>query len=163
MNRTFSRLAEQISPKLLAAPRKTSQSESGNLVTVPSQETFSARSRSTRIAVRSKEKTFIIDSQEIIAAEAKGNSVVLRLMSGSVAVRESLHRITEKLTACGFVRIHRSYVINAIAVMEILPLSTGEYLLKTKDGGRYTVSRTYKANLRSLADFSLGCSKVITK
>jgi len=41
-------------------------------------------------------------------------------------------------------------------VEEIWPLSTGEYCLRVKGGKEYTVTRTYKKNLQSLAEFWIG-------
>jgi DNA-binding LytR/AlgR family response regulator len=49
-------------------------------------------------------------------------------------------------------RIHRSVVVNISAVEEIQPLPTGEYRLRVKGGKGYLVTRTYKHNLRDLAD-----------
>jgi hypothetical protein len=41
-------------------------------------------------------------------------------------------------------------------VEEIRPYSTGEYGLRVKGGKEYTVTRTYKKNLKSLAEFWIG-------
>ena len=109
-----------------------------------------------RVAAKSRSKTLIFDTDEITAAEAKGNHVLLRLKSGTVTTRESLNEIAAKLSQCGFVRVHRSHLINANLVREVVPLPTGEYLLKLKDGKDYTVSRTYKQNIRFLAQVSIG-------
>jgi hypothetical protein len=41
-------------------------------------------------------------------------------------------------------------------VEEIKPYLTGEYGLRVKGGKEYTVTRTYKNNLKSLAEFWIG-------
>jgi two-component system LytT family response regulator len=71
-------------------------------------------------------------------------------------LRESLSVVSEKLEPYGFIRIHRSVLVNASFVEEIRPYSTGEYGLRVKGGKEYTVTRTYKRNLKSLAAFWLG-------
>jgi DNA-binding LytR/AlgR family response regulator len=60
--------------------------------------------------------------------------------------------VAEKLETHGFI-IHRSVLVNTSFVEEIRPLSTGEYCLRIEE---YTVTRTYKRNLKSLAQFWIG-------
>jgi DNA-binding LytR/AlgR family response regulator len=64
--------------------------------------------------------------------------------------------VAQKLEPHGFIRIHRSVLVNASFVEEIRPHPTGEYGLRVKGGKEYTVTRTYKRNLKSLAAFWLG-------
>jgi hypothetical protein len=70
----------------------------------------------------------------------------------------TLHGISvaQKLEPYGFIRIHRSILVNTSFVEEIHPWTTGEYLLRIKGGKELAVSRTYKKNLRSLAQFWVG-------
>jgi two-component system LytT family response regulator len=64
--------------------------------------------------------------------------------------------VAERLATHGFIRIHRSVLVNASFVEEITPLSTGEYCLRVVSGKDYTVTRTYKKNLKSLAELWIG-------
>jgi len=64
--------------------------------------------------------------------------------------------VAKKLEPYGFIRIHRSVLVNTLFVEEIRPYSTGEYGLLLKGGKEYTVTRTYKKNLKSLAEFWIG-------
>jgi DNA-binding LytR/AlgR family response regulator len=66
--------------------------------------------------------------------------------------------MAEKLKPYGFVRIARSVVVNTSAVEEIQPLPTGEYRLRVKGGKEYLATRTYKHNLRDLAQLWVGSS-----
>ena len=61
----------------------------------------------------------------------------------------------------GFLRIHRSVIVNSAAVQEIHPCDTGEYMLRTRGGKEYTVSRTYKSNLKNIAQFWVGTDALI--
>jgi DNA-binding LytR/AlgR family response regulator len=47
-------------------------------------------------------------------------------------------------------------LVNRSFVEEIHPWNTGEYVLRLKGGKELTVSRTYKRNLSSLANFWVG-------
>jgi len=47
-------------------------------------------------------------------------------------------------------------LLNASWVKEIQPYTTGDYLVRMRGGKEYTASRTYKKNLRSLAQIWIG-------
>jgi DNA-binding LytR/AlgR family response regulator len=64
--------------------------------------------------------------------------------------------VAEKLGPYGLVRIGLSVLVNAAFVEGIRPYSTGEYGLQIKGGKEYTVTSTYKKNLKLLAKFWLG-------
>jgi DNA-binding LytR/AlgR family response regulator len=111
---------------------------------------------STRIAIKAKGRILFIDAADVIAVEAKGKYVLLHRTSSSHMLRESIATLEEKLSPHGFVRIHRSVLVNAALVEEIQPWSTGEHLLRVKGGREYTVTRTYKRNLQLLANSWIG-------
>lgn len=113
---------------------------------------------SARIAIKAKKKILFINASDVLAVEAKGNYVLLRRASGSHMVRERLATIEEKLTRHGFLRIHRSVLINTAWVEDIQPLPTGEYGLRMKQGREYTVTRPHKKNLQLLAQSWIGTS-----
>ena len=78
-----------------------------------------------------------------------------------ICCTESLSSMAEKLKPYGFIRIHRSVVVNISAVEEIQPLPTGEYRLRVKGGERvFLVTRTYKDNLRDLAQLWVGSERL---
>lgn len=114
-----------------------------------------------RIAFRAKGKILFLDLAEIVAVQAEGNYVSLRHRPSPHLLRESLSTMAEKLKPYGFIRIHRSVVVNISAVEEIQPLPTGEYRLRIKDGKEYLVTRTYKDNLRGLAQLWVGAERLI--
>jgi two-component system LytT family response regulator len=109
-----------------------------------------------RIAIRAGKKILFIDTADIIAVEAEGHYVMLQHRSSGYLLRESISTMEEKLSLFGFVRIHRSSLVNAAFVEEIQPLSTGEYMLRVRGGKKYTVTRTYKKNLHLLAESWIG-------
>jgi len=109
-----------------------------------------------RIAFKVKGRILFINPGEVVAVQSEGNYVWLRLESVSHLLRESLNFVAQKLEPHGFIRIHRSVLVNASFVEEIRPYPSGEYGLRVKGGKEYTVTRTYKRNLKSLAAFWLG-------
>ncbi len=117
-----------------------------------------AKRPSPRIAIKAKGKILFINLGDVVAVRAEGNYVLLQRDSTSFLLRESISAVAEKLEPYGFIRIHRSALVNPVFVEEIQPYSTGEYGLRLKGGKEYTVTRTYKKNLKSLAEFWLGVS-----
>jgi len=117
-----------------------------------------ARQMCVRIAIKTKGRILLIDPANILTVEAKGNYVLLRHPLGSHMLRESISTLEEKLVPHGFVRIHRSVLVNSAFVVELQPWSTGEYILLVKGGARYKVTRTYKKNLQLLAESWIGTS-----
>jgi DNA-binding LytR/AlgR family response regulator len=115
-----------------------------------------AMEKSARIAIKAKKSILFIDTADVIAVEAKGKYVLLLHTASSHMLRESISTMEEKLTLHGFVRIHRSVLVNAALVEEMHPLSTGEYVLRLLGGRKFTVTRTYKQNLQVLAQFWIG-------
>ncbi len=116
---------------------------------------------SPRVAVKVKEKILFINLIDVVAVQAKGNYVLLQRDGSSYLLRESISAVAEKLEPQGFIRIHRSILVNTSFVQEIRPYSTGEYGLRVKGGKEYTVTRTYKKNLKSLAEFWIGCRRLL--
>src|SRR5271156_2654981 len=115
-----------------------------------------AMGNSARIAIKAKGRIFFIDAADVIAVEAKGNYVLLFHTSGSHMLRESISTMEQKLNLHGFVRIHRSVLVNAALVEEIHPRPTGEYGLLMRGGREFRVTRTYKQNLQVLAQLWIG-------
>jgi two-component system, LytTR family, response regulator len=120
-------------------------------------------SKSTKIAIKTKGRILFIDPADVAIVEAEGNYVLLQRHSGSYLLRESISTVAEKLKAYGFIRIHRSVLVNSSFVEEIQPWSTGEYVLRIKGGKEFTVSRTYKSNLKSLARLWVGTDPFVTE
>jgi DNA-binding LytR/AlgR family response regulator len=115
-----------------------------------------AKSQSLRVAIKARGKILFINLDDVIAVQAKGKCVWLQQNACSYLLRESISVVAERLETYGFIRIHRSVLVNTSFVEEIRPLSTGEYCLRVEGGKEYTVTRTYKKNLKSLAEFWMG-------
>ena len=134
--------------------------DAANLIRVLRQLEVIAKRQAPRIAFKAKGRILFLDLAEIVAVQAEGNYVSLRHRPNPYLLRESLSSMAEKLKPYGFIRIHRSVVVNISAVEEIQPLPTGEYRLRVKGGEEYLVTRTYKHNLRDLAQLWVGSERL---
>jgi len=130
--------------------------DAANLVRVLRQLEVIAKRQAPRIAFKAKGGILLLDLEDILAVQAEGNYVSLRHQRHPYLVHESLSSMAEKLKPYGFIRIHRSVVVNTSAVEEIQPLPSGEYRLRIRGGREYSVTRTYKHNLRDLAQLWVG-------
>jgi DNA-binding LytR/AlgR family response regulator len=134
--------------------------DGANLVRALQQLEVLAKRQAPRVAFKAEGRILFLDLAEIVAVQAEGNYVSLQHRPHSHLLRESLSSMAEKLKPYGFIRIHRSVVVNISAVEEIQPLSTGEYRLRVKGGKEYLVTRTYKDNLRDLAQLWVGSERL---
>src|ERR1700692_3632682 len=119
--------------------------------------------KSSRIAIKTKGSFLFVDPADVAVAEAQGNYVLLERLSGSYLLRESISTVARKLEPYGFIRIHRSVLVNTSFFEEIHPWTTGEYVVRIKGGKELTVSRTYKKNLKSLARFWVGTNGLLAE
>jgi DNA-binding LytR/AlgR family response regulator len=119
-----------------------------------------ARRQAPRIAFKAKGKIVFLNLAEIVAVQAEGNYVSLLHRPNLYLLRESLSSMAAMLKPYGFIRIHRSAIVNISAVEEIQPLPTGEYRLCLKGGKEYLVTRKYKHNLRDLAQLWVGSERL---
>jgi DNA-binding LytR/AlgR family response regulator len=110
----------------------------------------------SKIAVAVDGSALLIDLSDVIAIKAEGNYVSLVRLTGAHLVRGRISTLAAALAPYGFVQIHRCVLINSSWVDGIQPRPTGDYLLSTRGGKEYPVSRTYKQNIRSLAPLWIG-------
>ena len=130
--------------------------DAANLMRVLRQLEVIAKRQAPRIAFKANGRIILLDLADVLAVQAEGNYVSLLHRPNAYLVHESLSSMAQKLKPYGFIRIHRSVVVNISAVEEIQPLPTGEYRLRVKGGKEYLVTRTYKDNLRDLAQVWVG-------
>jgi len=108
------------------------------------------------IAIKAKGRILLINPGDVVAVQAEGNYVSLQRESDSYLLRESISMVAEKLKPYGFIRIHRSALVNTSFVVEIKPYSTGKCGVRVKGGKEYTVTSSYKKNLKALTEFRIG-------
>lgn len=105
-----------------------------------------------RIAIKSDGITRFLSVTQIDWIEAAGAYVTLHVGEKEFLHRRSLASLLLNLDPRFFVRVHRSVVVNIDSIVQLEPLSHGEFEATTKHGGRLRVSRTY----RSLLERRLG-------
>src|SRR5215469_15433169 len=147
---------ESINEALDRAARRARGERAAKLIdALPQLQTLSCPCR-PMIAIKAKGRILFINPGDVVAVQAEGNYVWLQRESDSYLLRESISRVAEKLKPYGFIRIHRSALVNTTFVVEIKPYSTGKCGLRVKGGKEYAVTSAYKKNLKPLTELRIG-------
>jgi two-component system, LytTR family, response regulator len=103
--------------------------------------------RLDRLVVKAGGTTRFIRVIDIDWIEAAGVYVTLHVAGKELLYRAALNDLAEKLDPRRFVRVHRSALINIESVVQLEPISHGEFEAVLKNGSRTRVSRTYRGQL----------------
>ena len=106
-----------------------------------------------QLVVRDGGRTFVIPHDDIVWIEAEDYCARIHTRSRTILVRDSLRALAEALEPNGFVRVHRSAIVNVACVRQIEPLTSGDQRVTLSDGTALKVSRTYRASVvKTIAD-----------
>ena len=103
-----------------------------------------------RIPVRTHGRVMIVNVADIDWVEADGDYVSVHVGAKSWLLRETIAAAEARLALSGFVRIHRSTLVNINRVRELLPLSKGEFTVVLLDDTELKLSRNYRFALERL-------------
>jgi two-component system LytT family response regulator len=106
-----------------------------------------------RLVVKSGGRVFFLRTQEIDWIEAAGNYVRLHVKGETYLFRETMNAMERRLEKAQFVRIHRSHLVNADRIRELLP-GNGEHVVVLRNGVRLTLSRGYRERLTAQTGFA---------
>jgi DNA-binding LytR/AlgR family response regulator len=126
----------------------------GDLSSIPGTKPgdYSKETIPGRIAITSRRKIVFVDLADVAAVEARCNYVALRTLSGAHTLRQPISAIAENFEQYGFIRIHRSTIVNGGFVEEIRTSDSGKMFVRLKGlGSGYHVSRKYRNALRLFA------------
>jgi len=102
-----------------------------------------------RLVVKCNGSMRFIRVAEIDWIEAAGVYVNLHIADQQLLYRASLCELSERLDARRFVRVHRSAIVNIESILQLEPVSHGEFDVVLKNGARTRVSRNYRAQLEN--------------
>ncbi len=105
-----------------------------------------------RLVIRTRGKVSFLKPSEIDWVEADGKHVKLHVGRESHVVRQQLKRLEPRLAPHGFVRVHRSAIVNVDRIKELEPWFHGEYVVILKDGTKLTSSAAHSEALHRIID-----------
>lgn len=100
-----------------------------------------------QLAVKTDGITTLIRATNVDWIEAAGVYVTLHTSGKEVLYRCSLNDMEKSLDPIRFLRIHRSAIVNVDSIVQLEPLSHGEFEILLKDGSHPRVSRTYRNSM----------------
>ena len=121
--------------------------EFGQRIMKMASGTPAADRRWDRLVVKSGGSTRFIRVVDIDWIEAAGVYVNLHVGGKELLYRAALNELAEKLDPRRFVRVHRSAIVNMESILQLEPISHGEFDAVLKNGSRTRVSRTYRPQL----------------
>ncbi|MGI4757908.1 MAG: LytR/AlgR family response regulator transcription factor [Janthinobacterium lividum] len=100
-----------------------------------------------RLAIKTDGITRFVRVEDIDWIEAAGVYVTLHASGKEHLYRASLTDLEQSLDPSRFLRIHRSAIINIESIVQMEPLSHGEFEVLLKDGSHPRVSRSFRNSL----------------
>jgi two-component system LytT family response regulator len=105
-----------------------------------------------RLVIRARGKVSFLTPSEIDWIEADGKHARLHAGRETHVVRHTLNRLEQRLASHGFVRVHRSAIVNVDRIKELEPWFHGEYVVILKDGTKLTSSAAHSQALHRIVD-----------
>jgi|SRR5579862_4635237 len=99
------------------------------------------------LLIKSGSRLLFLKRSELKWVEAERDYVRLHLANSSYLIRDTMNNFEQRLGSSGFVRIHRSTIVNVYEICEIVPLLGGDYSVVLRDKTRLILSRRCRSSL----------------
>jgi two-component system, LytTR family, response regulator len=103
-----------------------------------------------RIMVKLKDVVTIVRVGEIYWIESGGDYVYIHLEEKKHILREALASLEQRLDPGGFVRIHRTAIVNVEKIKHLRTNDHGDYDIHLTNGVRLRLGRTYRAHFQEV-------------
>ncbi len=107
-----------------------------------------------RLAIKTDGRIVLIRVGDIDWIEADGDYVSVHVRAKTWLMRETIAAVELRLALSGFVRIHRSVLVNVERVTELQPQDKGEYTVVLNDGTKLKLTRNYRGSVERLVGAS---------
>jgi len=106
----------------------------------------------SRMLVKDSGRIIILNTSEIIIAEAIEDYINIYTSTREYLINQSLTALENRLDPEYFIRVHRSYIVNLEHVKELLPWSNGRYKCIMSNDKKIIASRSGAKKLRMLME-----------
>jgi two-component system, LytTR family, response regulator len=100
-----------------------------------------------RIVFKSRGRILFLPVSDIRWIGAEGNYVRLSTATETHLLRETMAHLEERLDPRGFVRVHRSFIVNLKYVKEVRRETNGDSVVIMDSGNKVALGRSYRAHL----------------
>jgi len=108
-----------------------------------------------RLPIKINGRIMVIRVADIDWIEADGDYVSVHVGNKTWLMRDTIAAVELRLALSGFVRIHRSTLVNAERVKELQPQDKGEYTVVLHDGTELKLTRHYRTSVERLVGVNL--------
>ena len=108
-----------------------------------------------RLAIKSNGRIVVVRVADIDWIEAEQDYVSVHAGTNTWLMRDTIAAVELRLALSGFVRIHRSALVNAERVRELRPQDKGEYTVVLNNGTELKLTRNYRASVERLLGANL--------
>jgi two-component system, LytTR family, response regulator len=108
-----------------------------------------------RLPIKVNGRIIVIRVADIDWIDADADYVSVHVGGKTWLMRDTIAAVELRLALSGFVRIHRSTLVNAGRVKELRPLDKGEYTVVLDDGKELKLTRHYRASIERLVGANL--------
>lgn len=105
---------------------------------------------STRLVVKTEGGVALLSLNEIESLAADGNVVIVNATTGTYTLRDSLASLAQTLQGHGFLRIHRSRVVRADAIVAVEKGRYRKAIAVMRSGAKFEIGRLEFQRLRPL-------------
>lgn len=105
-----------------------------------------------RIAIRDRTTGTVqlVEARHVVWIAAHGaGQVRLHTAAGTLVWHRGIETVDAELAPLGFLRVHRSTVINPVHLASAKPLTKGQYMLTMSDGAQFDTGRAFAAALEA--------------
>ena len=103
-----------------------------------------------RLAIKANGRIVVVRVADIDWIEAEQDYVSVHAGTNTWLMRDTIAAVELRLALSGFVRIHRSALVNAERVRELRPQDKGEYTVVLNNGTELKLTRNYRASVERL-------------
>lgn len=90
-----------------------------------------------------------LEADAMIWIQSDGNYIKIRTANATYYKRATLSEAADLLEPQGFMRIHRSILVNGSHITEVVYRGNNEYEIATSEGSRLRSGRTYKSRIQA--------------
>ena len=105
-----------------------------------------------RLAIKTQDGVQFVRIPEIDWLQADGNYTIVHIGSAALRTRETVSDLEQRLEPFGFMRIHRSIIVNVDRIFRLESWTHGEYLIVLRNGTKLNSGRGYSDRVRALIE-----------
>ncbi|KON70800.1 LytR/AlgR family response regulator transcription factor [Peribacillus butanolivorans] len=120
---------------------------------IKSPDNRTAVEQTSKLAVVIDDRIVLIDRDNIIFLGFIEGKTIIKTEDNEYKIGDPLIVLERKLDNRSFLRVHRSFIVNIVHILEIQPWFNSTYNLIMSNGSNIPVSRTYVKELKQLIGF----------